>query len=88
MAQALHLMNAPEIDKKIGNGNGRIAKLISANKTNQQIVQQLSLAALGRTPTKREIRTAERVFVGRSKKQAAEDFLWVLLNSYDFLFVR
>ena len=88
MAQALHLMNAPEIDKKIASRGGRVAQLIAAGKSRQQIVQQLSLAAFGRSPTNREIRASNRVFAGRTRKQAAEDFLWVLLNSYDFLFVR
>ena len=88
MAQALHLMNAPEIDRKIASKTGRIAKLLQSGKTKQQIVRSLALATLGRGPTNREIQAAERVFTGRSKKKAAEDFLWVLLNSYDFLFVK
>eukprot|EP00913_Durusdinium_trenchii_P023435 g22013.t1 len=88
MAQALHLMNAPEIDAKLADKRGRIARLIKAGKTRQQIVEELCIAALGRPPTAKEQRIAAKLFQGRGKQQAAEDFLWTLLNSYDFLFAQ
>ena len=88
MAQALHLMNAPEIEAKLAHKRGRIAKLIKAGKTQKQIVTDLCLAALGRPPGEKERRIAAKLFTGRPKHQAAEDFLWALLNSYEFLFVR
>ena len=46
------------------------------------------LAALGRRPRQKEIRVAQRLFSAATPRQAAEDFLWALLNSYDFLFVQ
>jgi Protein of unknown function (DUF1549)/Protein of unknown function (DUF1553) len=89
MAQALHLMNAPEIEAKIGDQRGRIALLIKAGKSRKEIVESLCLVALGRFPGEKERRVAAKLFAGRAKPQAgAEDFLWALLNSYEFLFVR
>jgi len=87
MAQALHLMNAPEIEEKIAAKSGRIARLIKAGKTQAEIVEQLCLTALGRPPRDKETRIAGKLFSDRPKQNAAEDFLWTLLNSYEFLFV-
>jgi hypothetical protein len=88
MTQALHLMNAPEIDRKITNPNGRVAKLIAMDASQEQIVEELCLTVLGRFPEQKERIVAGNLFSEESPRQAAEDFLWTLLNSYDFLFVR
>ncbi len=88
MAQTLHLMNAPEIDAKITAAGGRIDLLLAKKASPKTIVNQLCLAALGRKPNPREIRAAETLFANSPPRQAAEDFLWALLNSYDFLFVH
>jgi len=88
MAQTLHLMNAPEIDAKITAAGSRVDRLITRKATPRQIVDELCLSALGRQPNLREVRAAEKLFAGSPPRQAAEDFLWALLNSYDFLFVH
>ena len=89
MAQALHLMNAPEIEAKIVDPRGRIAALINSNISRKQLVEALCLSALGRPPGEKERKIAARLFAGETtERQAAEDFLWALLNSYDFLFIH
>lgn len=88
MAQALHLMNAPEIDAKIRHPKGRLAQLLSKNMSREQLVETLCLTTLGRLPNEKEQSTATRLFSGSPPREAAEDFLWALLNSYDFLFVK
>jgi hypothetical protein len=81
-------MNAPEIESKIGDKNGRIIKLVSTDLSRDQLIDELCLTALGRPPRQTERKVAERLFSMQPPKQAAEDFLWTLLNSYDFLFIR
>jgi hypothetical protein len=88
MAQALHLMNAPEIEAKVSSPDGRVAKLLSGNLRDEQIASELCLAVLGRTPQEKERKIAERLLATASRQQAAEDLLWTLLNSYDFLFIH
>ena len=88
MAQTLHLMNAPEIDAKITAAGSRVDRLIARKASPRDIVDDLCLAALGRSPLPREIRAAEKLFASSPPREAAEDFLWALLNSYDFLFVH
>ncbi|MGE5191796.1 MAG: DUF1549 domain-containing protein [Deltaproteobacteria bacterium] len=88
MAQALHLMNAPEIEAKVAHPAGRVARLVEAGAGEEAIVEELCLAAIGRYPTARHKATARKLFTSSPPREAAEDFLWTLLNSYDFLFVR
>ncbi len=88
MSQALHLMNAPEVAAKISDPNGRVARLLKSGIPDNAIVQELCLAALCRQPTQKEIAVAEDFLAKEPRRQAAEDFLWTLLNSYDFVFVK
>jgi hypothetical protein len=88
MAQCLHLMNAPEIESKITDPTGRIARLLKENLTEDQMVDELCLAALGHPAGARERRVARQLFGATPARQAAQDFLWALLNSDEFLFVR
>ena len=90
MAQALHLMNAPEVTVKIANPAGRIARLLQSQPiaNDAMLIEELTLASLGRLPTEKERNVARELFAKAARRDAAEDFLWTLLNSYDFLFVR
>jgi hypothetical protein len=88
MAQCLHLMNAPEIERKITSKAGRVARLLRDKAGEAKIVEELCLAALGRPAGEKERRAARKLFGQGPPDQAAQDFLWALLNSYEFLFVR
>src|SRR5262249_35967904 len=71
MAQALHLMNAPEVERKLAAPGGRIARLLKENKSDQQIVEELCLAALGRLPGEKEQRVAKRLFAAAPSRREA-----------------
>ena len=90
MAQALHLMNAPEVSAKIAHSTGRVARLLRTSPaiTDAALIEELTLVALGRLPTEKELRVAQALFASTARRDATEDYLWTLLNSYDFLFVR
>lgn len=86
MAQALHLMNAPEIETRLAAPTGRVARLIERGLSPQKLADELSLAALGRFPNSQERKIADDMFAAGPSREAAADFLWTLLNSRDFLF--
>ena len=88
MAQALHLMNAPEVEAKIAHPQGRVARLVESGKSPAEIVEELTLAALGRFPDERQKMVARRLFDAAPPREAAEDYLWTLLNSYDFVLIK
>jgi hypothetical protein len=89
LAQALHTLNGDTLSAKIGDPNGRVAKLLAAKKPDDAIVEDLYLATLSRRPTGAELSTCRRLRAETTDLKAFyEDLLWSLLNSKHFLFVH
>lgn len=88
IAQALHLMNAPEITAKIHARRGTAHKLAASGKTPDALVEELSLGILARLPTKDERATMLELFrqAGPDRRSAVEDVLWTLLNTKEFVY--
>ena len=86
MAQALHLLNAPETAAKLHSRFGRVARLSATNKRPVEIINALYLAALSRFPLPAESKLMLTAFEGASRRQAAEDVMWTLLNTKEFLY--
>ena len=85
VAQVLHLLNAPEIEAKLGHAAGRIARLQS--KSDASLVEELYLAFCSRLPSAKE-RAAALAHLERAKsrREGAEDLAWSLLNALEFSF--
>ncbi len=93
MLQALHLINGQSILRRVTDPNGRVAQLLKQAPplTNDQLVEELYLWSLTRRPTAPEIEVAKKHFATYGDQQradAAQDLMWSLLNSRDFLLVR
>src|SRR5262249_19030325 len=89
VAQVLHLMNSPEIQSKISHPRGRVAGLMGARKSSAEIAEELYLACYGRPPREKELAVVVNYLDGASpgeRMQAAEDLLWALMNTTEFLF--
>jgi hypothetical protein len=88
VAQALHLMNSPEISEKLRARTGTARTLAESNRTPEQIVEELYLGTLSRFPTARERQVMLTLFAeaGSDRRAATEDALWALLNSKEFVF--
>lgn len=88
MAQALHLLNAPEIEVKIQAIDSSITQLAESTLTHEQLIDEISFQTLGRPPTSKEKRIGSQLLSTEKRRQGIEDFVWVMMNSYDFLFVK
>ena len=88
MAQALHLMNAPEIEAKVTAAAGHAQQLAKTNLTREEITNRLCLTVLGKPATAREQTVAEALFQKQSRQTATADLMWTLINCYDFLFIH
>jgi hypothetical protein len=87
LSQALQMINGPTVHNKLRDANGRIAKLVAANKSDDEIIHELYLAALSRKPVPAELEAAKKhIAAGGDRKLAMEDIGWALLNSKEFLF--
>jgi hypothetical protein len=89
VVQALHLMNSPGLHAKVSDDAGRAAALANSKATPREVVEEFYLRAFCRPPTDEEREVAESLFrePGASRRRAAEDLMWALMNSAEFLFI-
>lgn len=88
ISQALHLLNSPEISHKLHHHEGTVKRLAETIPTNDALVEELYLLALSRFPTADEKQlTVQHLTENRdSRRAAAEDILWAIMNSKEFLY--
>ncbi len=87
LSQALQMINGPLVHGKVRDENNRLRKLVAAGKTDEQIVDELYLAALCRHATEPEMSTATKhVANAGDRMRGLEDVCWALLNANEFLF--
>lgn len=88
IAQALHLMNAPEIAEKLQARTGTARRLADSALAPKELVDELYLMTLSRFPTEPERATLLAFFQGPAagRREAVEDALWSLLNTKEFTF--
>ena len=88
IAQALHLMNAPESITKIQHRNGRARQLAQSSLTEDEVIETLYLTTFTRFPNQDELALMRTAFAdaGVTRQEAIEDIVWALLNSREFVF--
>ena len=89
MLQALHFINGKSILDRVQNPGGRPALLLAQKLPDQQLVTELYLWSVARHPRAEEEKVALEFLTsyGDKKAEAAQDLMWALLNSRDFLLV-
>jgi hypothetical protein len=86
--QVLHLMNSPELNRKLSLDTALPAKLAASDLTNEQVVEEAFLRTCCRPPSTEEFTTAVATLPAREQRRAAvEDLFWALLNTPEFLFI-
>jgi hypothetical protein len=90
MLQALHFLNGKSIQARVINPGGRANQLINRKLTDKEIVTELYLWSLARHPSAAELKVGEDFFRTHAARraEAAQDLMWVLLNSRDFVLVH
>jgi hypothetical protein len=90
LPQALNLVNGKTISDAVADGNGRVAKAILAGKTDRDLVDELYLASMSRSPSADETAKAMKYLQenqpGQGRAERAQDLLWALVNSKAFLY--
>ena len=89
LAQALHTLNGDTINSKIEAKDGRLNKLITAEKTDEEIITALFIATWSRTPTEQELTVCKEIVAeAGQRKEGLGDVLWALINAKEFIYVR
>lgn len=98
LAQSLHLINAPDIQKKLTDDKGRAAAYASDDKRSDEAkLAEIYQWVASRQPTPQQVKLGLAHISKRSagktgaelvaaKRQAYEDLLWALINTKEFLF--
>jgi hypothetical protein len=95
LAQVLHVSNGDTLDDKLRAKENVLGRLIERKLGDEEILDELYLAALTRFPTEKERAEALRI-VAEARKDAGdapaarreilEDLLWGILSGKEFLF--
>lgn len=91
LAQVLLLANSDEIENKIADGNGKLARMMKEQRPAKDVIEDLYLGALSRFPTADELtKTVGYVesLPEDKRQQGLEDVLWTILNTKEFMFNR
>jgi hypothetical protein len=87
LAQALHTLNGDLVEAKVAAADGRVAALLKAKKSPDEVITELYLATLSRRPTPEELSTCKGLMTGDATA-FYQDLLWTLLNTKGFQFVH
>ncbi len=83
LPQTLYLMTDQVIQQKLR--SGRLARLLPSEPSDDKVLEELFLAALGRTPSAEEKQHFENYRAGKNRQQAFQDTLWALINTREFI---
>jgi hypothetical protein len=85
-SQWLHMLNSRHIHDKIVRGP-RMRRLLESKQPLKETAEELYLTILSRRPTPEEMRTlAAHVQNADSRRDAAIDIVWALINTTEFLY--
>jgi len=89
LVQVLHLSNGTTINDKLAAAKGRLAGLLEGGMSTDALVEEVYLRALSRAPRPEERQAFVEVFReagANDRKAVAEDLVWSVLTSREFLF--
>ena len=86
IAQALHLLNSPELFAKISHRHGHARRLAKSDTSTDDLIDELYLSTLSRMPTSVQRDLTQQAFTELDRRAAIEDVLWALMNSKEFVF--
>ena len=88
ISQALHFMNSNNLQAKLAHAEGSLPRWIAQPEGAGALVESAYLACFSRPPTAQERSSALAYLAARPGhfREAAEDLVWSLLNTLEFVF--
>ncbi len=85
LKKALHIMVGSTYQEKIGDPRNRLQRLLTAGRSDGEIIEELYLRALSRFPTDGERSRLEQVAAsGDSREESLKDIMWAMITSREF----
>jgi hypothetical protein len=82
----VHMINSEEFQARLKVPYTRANRLLSENRTDREIIDDIFLAAFARLPSDENRQKAREHFAKtKDRAQACEDILWAVLNSREFI---
>lgn len=88
MPQVFQLISGPLIQELLTRSGNHIDELLESWDSESQTAEEIFWLALSRPPTGQELARSVQHLAGPDRRRAAEDLLWALLNSKEFVFRR
>jgi hypothetical protein len=86
MNQAFQMISGPTVNNLLTNPENRLKQLLSSQKSNREIIEELYWTALTRAPATTELVKAESYLEqAKDRRLALEDIAWGLLNAKEFV---
>lgn len=87
MLQALHFINNKTLLARLQNSGARPAQLVAKKLDDEKLAIELYLWAVARHPNPKELEVSVAFLKSHAQRrlEAAQDLMWALLNSRDFL---
>jgi hypothetical protein len=86
-SQLLHMLNSTDIHKQVAT-SPLLSKIVRETKNNDQMIGRIYLLVLSRHPAGEELEKAKEYISTskRNRKKSAEDIMWALVNTKEFLY--
>jgi len=90
MLQSLHFINGKAILDRVQNPGSRVTQLLNQKLPPEKLVEEFYLWSLCRRPSEPELRVSLAFLAERpdAPAEAAQDLMWALLNSKDFMLLH
>jgi hypothetical protein len=89
LSQAFQLITGEMVNQMLSEMDNRLGRLVAANRSVPEIIDELYLATLCRRPSAKErVKATELVVQSKDRRAALEDVLWGLVNAKEFLLRR
>lgn len=85
LPQKLFLMTDPQLLAKFADPQGRLATLVQSKKADDEVLEELFLATIGRLPTANDRRAFGEHRKNVDRRAAFTDTMWALINTREFI---
>ncbi len=87
LPQVMHFVCGETVIEKVRDKDGTLARLLGSKTGDDQLIEDLYVTVLSRLPTKRERAAAKKYLTDSDNRtHGAEDVMWALLTSQEFMF--